>query len=51
MEVVRLEIKKVENELKEASAENLTSLQTRYQQLLVARAELSKTLGDRVITL
>ena len=51
MEVVRLEIKKVENEIKEATAENLASLQTRYQQLLAARAELSKVLGDRVITL
>ena len=51
MEVVRLEIKKVENEIKEASAENLASLQTRYQQLIAARAQLSKALGDRVITL
>ena len=51
MEVVRLEIKKVENEIKEATAGNLASLQTRYQQLLAARAELSKVLGDRVITL
>ncbi|MBR4841951.1 MAG: DNA primase, partial [Bacteroidaceae bacterium] len=50
MEVVRLEIKKIENEIKEASVENLASLQTRYQQLLSARTELSKTLGDRVIT-
>ena len=50
MEVVRLEIKKIENEIKEASAENLASLQTRYQQLLSARSELSKTLGERVVT-
>ena len=51
MEVVRQEIKKIENQIKEASVENLASLQTRYQQLLSARTELSKTLGDRVITL
>ncbi|MBR4793783.1 MAG: DNA primase [Bacteroidaceae bacterium] len=51
MEVVRLEIKKVEKEIQEATADNLASLQTRYQQLLSARTELSKTLGDRVITL
>ena len=51
MEVVRLEIKKIENEIKEATSENLASLQTRYQQLLAARTELSKTLGDRVINL
>ena len=51
MEVVRQEIKKIENQIKEASVENLASLQTRYQQLLAARTELSKTLGDRVITL
>ena len=51
MEVVRLEIKKVENEIKEATSENLTELQSRYQQLLSARAELSKTLGERVVNL
>ena len=51
MEVVRLEIKKIEKEIQEASSDTLASLQTRYQQLLQARAELSKTLGDRVITL
>lgn len=51
MEVLRLEIKKVENEIKEASAENLVPLQTRYQQLLQARSELSKTLGERVVNL
>ena len=50
MEVVRLEIKNVENQIKEATAENLASLQTRYQQLLAARSELSRLLGDRVIT-
>lgn len=51
MEVVRLEIKKIEKEIQEASSDTLASLQTRYQQLLSARAELSRTLGDRVITL
>ena len=51
MEVLRLEIKKVENEIKEATSENLTELQSRYQQLLSARAELSKTLGERVVNL
>jgi DNA primase len=51
MEVVRLEIKKTEKEIQEASSDALASLQTRYQQLLLARTELSKILGDRVITL
>ena len=51
MEVVRLEIKDVEKELQTATAENLASLQTRYQQLLSARSELSKTLGERVVNL
>ena len=50
MEVLRLEIKNVENQIKEATVENLASLQTRYQQLLAARTELSRLLGDRVIT-
>ena len=51
MEVVRLEIKKIEKEMQEASTDALTSLQTRYQQLLSARSELSKTLGERVVNL
>ena len=51
MEVVRLEIKKTEKEIQEATSDTLASLQSRYQQLLAARAELSKTLGERVITL
>lgn len=51
MEVVKLEIKEVEKELQEASAETLSSLQTRYQQLLSARNELSKLLGERVVNL
>ena len=51
MEVVRLEIKKIEKEIQEATPDTLASLQTRYQQLLAARAELSRTLGDRVVNL
>ncbi len=51
MEVVRLEIKKTEKEIQEATSDTLASLQSRYQQLLQARSELSKTLGERVITL
>ena len=51
MEVVRLEIKKTEKEIQEASPDNLASLQTKYQQLLQARSELSKTLGERVVNL
>ena len=51
MEVVRLEIKDVEKELQEATAETLTTIQTRYQQLLSARSELSKILGERVVNL
>ena len=50
MEVVRLEIKKTEKEIQEASSDTLASLQTHYQQLLQARSELSRLLGDRVIT-
>ena len=49
MEVVRLEIKKTEKEIQEATPDTLASLQTRYQQLLTARSELSKTLGERVV--
>ncbi len=51
MEVVRLEIRKTEKEIQEASSDALASLQTKYQQLLLARTELSRILGDRVITL
>ena len=51
MEVVRLEIKSIEKEIQEASPDTLTSLQTRYQQLLAARSELSKVLGERVVNL
>ena len=51
MEVVRLEIKKTEKEIQEGTPDTLASLQTRYQQLLAARSELSKTLGERIVTL
>ena len=51
MEVVRLEIKKTEKEIQEASSDTLASLQTKYQKLLQARSELSKTLGERVVNL
>ena len=51
MEVVRLEIKKIEKEIQEASSDTLASLQTKYQKLLQARSELSKTLGERVVNL
>ena len=51
MEVVRLEIKRIEKEIQEATPDTLASLQTRYQQLLQARSELSKTLGERIVTL
>jgi len=50
LEVLRLEIKDVEKQMQDATADNLSSLQTRYQQLLQARTELSRILGDRVIT-
>ncbi|MBO6077613.1 MAG: DNA primase [Bacteroidaceae bacterium] len=51
MEVVRLEIKKIEKEIQEASTDNFAELQIRYQQLLQARSELSRTLGERVVNL
>ena len=51
MEVLRLEIKKTEKEIQEASADTLASLQTHYQQLLSARSQLSKILGERVVNL
>ena len=51
MEVLRLEIKKTEKEIQEASADTLASLQTQYQQLLSARSQLSKILGERVVNL
>lgn len=51
LEVVRQEIKEVEKELQGATTESLSSLQTRYQQLLSARNELSRILGERVVNL
>jgi DNA primase len=51
MEVVRMEIKNVEKEIQEAAADELAELQGRYQQLLTARAQLSKELGERIINL
>ena len=51
MEVVRLEIKDVEKKIQEAEVGDLAELQTRYQQLLMARAQLSKELGERIINL
>ena len=51
MEVVRLEIKKVEKDIQETTVENLAALQKHYQQLLQARAELSKTLGERIVNI
>ena len=51
MEVLRLEIKKTEKEIQEASADTLASLQTHDQQLLAARSQLSKILGERVVNL
>jgi len=55
MEVLRLEIKDVEKQMQDPatleSSEKLMELQRHYQQLLSARAELSKILGERVINL
>ena len=51
MEVVRLEIKDVEKKIQEAEVGDLAELQSRYQQLLMARAQLSKELGERIINL
>ena len=55
MEVLRLEIKEIEKQMQDPSAlestDKLMELQRRYKQLLSARAELSKVLGERVINL
>jgi DNA primase len=55
MEVLRLEIKDVEKQMQDPAAlessEKLMELQRHYQQLLSARAELSKILGERVVNL
>ena len=55
MEVLRLEIKEIEKQMQDPSAlestDKLMELQRRYKQLLSARAELSKVLGERVVNL
>ena len=55
MEVVRMEIKEIEKQMQEPSVlespEKLMDLQRRYKQLLSARAELSRIIGDRVVNL
>jgi DNA primase len=55
MEVLRLDIKDVEKQMQDSSIaespEKLMELQRRYKQLLSARAELSKILGERVVNL
>ena len=55
MEVLRLEIKDVEKQMQDPatleSSDKLMELQRRYQQLLAARTELSRILGDRVVNL
>jgi len=51
MEVLRIEIKTIEKEMQEAQTDDLAKLQSRYQQLLSARSELSKVLGERVVNI
>ena len=55
MEVLRLEIKDIEKQMQNPSTlespDKLKELQRRYQQLLSARTELSRVLGDRVVNL
>jgi len=55
MEVLRIEIKDVEKQMNDPStlesSDKLMELQRRYQQLLQARSELSRILGDRVVNL
>jgi len=55
MEVLRLEIKDVEKQMNDPStlesSDKLMELQRHYQQLLQARSELSRILGDRVVNL
>lgn len=55
MEVLRIEIKDVEKQMQDPatleSPDKLMELQRRYQQLLAARSELSRILGDRVVNL
>ena len=55
MEVLRLDIKDVEKQMQDTSIaespEKMMELQRRYKQLLSARAELSRILGERVVNL
>ena len=55
MEVLCLDIKDVEKQMQDSSIaespEKLMELQRRYKQLLSARAELSRILGERVVNL
>ena len=55
MEVLRIEIKDVEKQMQDPatleSPDKLMELQRRYKQLLTARTELSRILGDRVVNL
>ena len=55
MEVLCLEIKEIEKQMQDPSTlestDKLMELQRRYKQLLSARAELSKVLGERVVNL
>ena len=55
MEVLRIEIKDVEKQMQDSatleSPDKLMELQRRYKQLLTARTELSRILGDRVVNL
>ena len=55
MEVLRIEIKDIEKQMQDPSIlespDKLKELQRRYQQLLSARTELSRVLGDRVVNL
>ena len=54
MEVVRIELLNVEMQLKDpaviSDAERLMQVQKRYQILLQARANLSRALGDRIVS-
>lgn len=55
LEVVRMEMKKVEQQLQDSTILNdpsqLAEAQKRYQTLLQARANLSRFLGDRIVSL
>ena len=53
--MLRIEIKDIEKQMQDPSIlespDKLKELQRRYQQLLSARTELSRVLGDRVVNL